>query len=68
MTGHVRTPPNALAGIALLVAAVACFAVLDTTTKIISLSVPVLMAVWFRYAFQAIATTMASSPGLDGCP
>ena len=51
-----------LAGIALLVAAVACFAVLDTTTKIISLSVPVFMAVWFRYAFQAIATTVAMLP------
>ncbi|MBG6072992.1 MULTISPECIES: DMT family transporter [unclassified Polaromonas] len=62
MSGASRTPPNMLAGIALLVAAVACFAVLDTTTKIISLSVPVFMAVWFRYAFQAIATTVAMLP------
>ena len=62
MSGPSRTPPNTLAGIALLVAAVACFAVLDTTTKIISLSVPVFMAVWFRYAFQAIATTVAMLP------
>jgi len=62
MSGPARTPPNTLAGIALLVAAVACFAVLDTTTKIISLSVPVLMALWFRYAFQALATTMAVLP------
>ena len=62
MTGATRTPPNTLAGIALLVAAVACFAVLDTTTKIVSLSVPVLMAMWFRYAFQAIATTVAMLP------
>ena len=62
MSGPVRTPPNTLAGIALLVAAVACFAVLDTTTKIITLSVPVLMALWFRFAFQAIATTVALLP------
>lgn len=62
MSGAARTPPNTLAGIALLVAAVACFAVLDTTTKIISLSVPVFMAMWFRYAFQAIATTVAMLP------
>ena len=62
MSGPARTAPNTLAGIALLVAAVACFAVLDTTTKIISLSVPVLMALWFRYAFQAIATTVAMLP------
>lgn len=56
------TPHHALAGIALLVASVACFAVLDTTTKFISLSVPLLMALWFRYAFQAIATTVAVLP------
>ena len=62
MSGAGRTPPNTLAGIGLLVAAVACFAVLDTTTKIISLSVPVLMAIWFRYAFQAIATTVSMLP------
>ena len=62
MSGTSRTPPNTLAGIGLLVAAVACFAVLDTTTKIISLSVPVLMAVWFRYAFQAVATTVTMLP------
>ena len=62
MTFPARTPPNTLAGIALLVAAVACFAVLDTTTKIISLSVPVLMALWFRYAFQAIVTTVTMLP------
>ncbi|MFC5522957.1 DMT family transporter [Polaromonas jejuensis] len=62
MSGHARTPPHALAGIALLVAALACFAVLDTTTKAITLSVPVLMALWFRYAFQAIATTVVVLP------
>ncbi|CAN5384586.1 DMT family transporter [soil metagenome] len=62
MSGAARTPPNTLAGIALLVAAVACFAVLDTTTKVITLSVPVLMALWFRFAFQAVATTMALLP------
>ena len=53
---------SALTGIALLVAALACFAVLDTTTKFVSLSVPLLMALWFRYAFQAIATTVAVLP------
>ena len=62
MASQARTSPHALAGIAFLVAAVACFAVLDTTTKFISLSVPALMALWFRYAFQAIATTVAVLP------
>jgi drug/metabolite transporter (DMT)-like permease len=47
-----------LAGIGLLVAAVACFALLDTTTKRITAEVPLLMAVWARYFFQAIVTTV----------
>ena len=62
MSSQAGTAPDTLAGIALLVAAVACFAVLDTTTKAVSLGVPVLMALWFRYAFQAIATTAAMLP------
>ena len=54
--------PNALAGIALVVAASACFAALDTTTKWVSAGVPLLMALWFRYAFQAVATTLVVVP------
>ena len=55
-------PGHALAGIAFAILAVACFATLDTTTKYISVSVPVLMALWVRYAFQAIATTLYALP------
>lgn len=51
-----------LGGIALAAAAVACFASLDTTTKYISTSVPLLLALWFRYAFQAVATTAVVLP------
>jgi drug/metabolite transporter (DMT)-like permease len=51
-----------LAGIALVLAAVACFATLDTTSKVVSVGVPVLMALWFRYAFQAVATTLVVLP------
>jgi len=40
----------------------ACFATLDTTTKYISASVPLFMALWFRYAFQAVATTALMLP------
>jgi drug/metabolite transporter (DMT)-like permease len=54
--------PHALAGIALVVAASACFAALDTTTKYVSASVPLLMALWFRYMFQAVATTVVVMP------
>jgi len=51
-----------LAGIGLLLLAVACFATLDTATKISVTAVPVLMGVWFRYAFQAVATTLVLLP------
>lgn len=54
--------PGALAGIGLVVAASACFAALDTTTKLVSAAVPLLMALWFRYAFQAVATTLVVLP------
>ncbi|MDP3618815.1 MAG: DMT family transporter [Ramlibacter sp.] len=53
---------RALAGVALVVAAGACFSALDTTTKYISAAVPLVMALWFRYAFQAIATTVVVLP------
>ena len=51
-----------LAGIGLVLGACACFTALDTTTKAISASVPLLMALWFRYAFQAVATTAIVLP------
>ncbi|MDW5442286.1 DMT family transporter [Polaromonas sp. SM01] len=57
-----KRAPSALAGIALVIAAVACFATLDTTTKYVSASVPILMALWFRYFFQAVATTATMLP------
>jgi drug/metabolite transporter (DMT)-like permease len=51
-----------LAGIGLVVLAVACFATLDTATKLSTAAVPILMGVWFRYAFQAVATTVVLLP------
>lgn len=53
---------RALAGIGFLIIAVACFAALDTTTKFVALSLPVLMALWFRYALQALITTAVVMP------
>ena len=50
---------SALAGIAI---AVACFAILDTTTKFVSAGVPLVMALWFRYFFQAASTTVIMLP------
>jgi len=51
-----------LAGIGLVIVAVACFATLDTATKMSTAGVPILMGVWFRYAFQAVATTAVLLP------
>ena len=54
--------PSVGAGIGLVLMALAFFATLDTTTKYVSPSVPLLMALWFRYAFQAVATTVVVLP------
>ena len=51
-----------MAGVALALAAVACFGALDTTTKFVTASVPLLMALWCRYAFQAVMTTVTVLP------
>ncbi len=49
-------------GVAFLVLAVACFAVLDTAVKYVGAFVPILVAVWFRYVFQAVAVTVVMLP------
>jgi drug/metabolite transporter (DMT)-like permease len=51
-----------LMGIGLLIAAVACFAVLDTTTKRVTAEVPLWMAIWARYFFQALVTSVLVLP------
>ena len=52
-----QLPAHSLAGIGFAVLASACFATLDTTTKSISAGVSLLVALWFRYTFQAVVTT-----------
>ena len=51
-----------LAGIGLVLIAMACFAALDTLTKYISSSVPIFMAIWFRYTVQAVLTSAVVLP------
>lgn len=51
-----------LQGIALTIAAVACFAALDTATKYVGASVTLAMALWCRYALQAAATAAVMLP------
>ncbi|MDT4837958.1 Riboflavin transporter [compost metagenome] len=63
MVEPTRYPPaQAALGIAFLVLATAFFAVLDTTVKYVGAFVPVLMAVWFRYAFHAVLVTAVMLP------
>lgn len=50
------------AGIYYIIAACACFAALDTSTKLGGLLAPVLMLLWFRYLFQAVATAAVRLP------
>lgn len=57
-----RACERVLAGIGLVILAVACFATLDTATKVSVMAVPVVMGIWFRYAFQAVATTVVLLP------
>ena len=47
-------PDRSLTGIASVVIATACFASLDTGTKLISAAVPLVMILWARYVFQAV--------------
>ena len=58
-----KPAPSVLAGIGFAVLAVACFAALDTTTKHVSASLSLLVALWFRYAFQAVTTTAIAWKG-----
>ena len=53
---------TALAGIGLVLIAMVCFAALDTLTKYISSSVPIFMAIWFRYTVQAVLTSAVVLP------
>ena len=57
-----HTSAQTLAGIGFVVLSVACFAVLDTTTKHVSASVPVMLALWIRYLIQALFSTLFFLP------
>ena len=52
-----------LQGIGFAVLATACFATLDTTTRHVSAGLSVMVALWFRYAIQAVITTVVVWPG-----
>jgi drug/metabolite transporter (DMT)-like permease len=50
-----RVKPSAIGGLLLLIAALASFALLDTTTKWVTESVPLLMALWVLFLVQTVA-------------
>jgi drug/metabolite transporter (DMT)-like permease len=52
------------AGIGFLLMALACFAFLDTMTKQVLVSVPVLMVIWVRFVVQALLTSAVLLPRL----
>lgn len=57
-----KPPTASLGGMLLALAALACFATLDTSAKVVSLTLPVLLGLWFRYVFQAAITTAIMLP------
>ena len=59
-----RSNAQTLQGIGLLILAVACFAVLDTSVKYVGPFVPILVAIWFRYLFQALAVWISPDLGV----
>ena len=58
------TAPSPFHGIAFIVIAVACFAALDTTTKVVGVVAPVATVLWVRYLFQTVVTGAAMLPRL----
>jgi drug/metabolite transporter (DMT)-like permease len=54
--------PHTLSGMLFALTALACFATLDTSAKVVSLTLPVLLGLWFRYIFQAVLTTAVMLP------
>ena len=61
-SGGASRAATTLTGILLAIVAMVCFAALDTVTKYVSVSVPVFMAIWFRYTVQAVLTTAVVLP------
>ena len=51
-----------LLGIAFVLMAGSCFVVLDTSVKVLSASISIMLAVWFRYLCQAVGMTLVVLP------
>ena len=64
MSAPSHGPQHALRGILLIIAAVATFAVMDTTAKYLSQTYPVPAVVWARYFAQALCMLIVLGPRL----
>ena len=53
---HAQNTPSALTGIGLTLLACLAFSVLDAGSKYMGALLPLLMALWLRYALQTMAT------------
>lgn len=62
MSAHRAGPSSLGQGIGFAVLAMLCFSVMDVTNKVVVAGMPLLMALWFRYVFQAVATTLTVLP------
>jgi drug/metabolite transporter (DMT)-like permease len=63
VSGAASVATRTLAGIAIVLLATVFFAITDTTAKyVITAGVPLLTALWARYMFQAIATSLVVVP------
>ncbi len=63
MSGTGSAAGRSLAGIGIVLVATSVFAVTDTAAKYVTAAgVPLLMALWARYTFQAIATSLVVVP------
>lgn len=55
-------------GVALVVAACACFAALDTGSKFVNATVPMMMVIWIRYVVQLLFIGLVVVPRQGGAP
>ena len=55
-------------GVALVIAACACFATLDTGSKYVSATVPMMLVIWIRYVMQMVFIGAVLVPRSGGAP
>ena len=62
MKAALAKPKSVLRGVLFVLASTAFFASLDTTTKLVTATVPVAMLMWLRFSVQALSTAAVMLP------